>query len=267
MKNRFNEVSISIVLACMIFVLPASSRAEYSVLWDTTHGIYNDDYHPDTGGRYEDMADYLTANDFTVSTTDPCGFTDTTLLGVDVAVVCVMSAWDSAYSAAEVDALTTFVDNGGGLLIMSEIQAAPNGNIEDIATEFDIDLGVSDLSSSTITLSDLADHPVFDEVETVSLITFFSSAELGVSGDAYGIAWQDTTGDIAIAANESYGSGRVIVLGDSAVWTTNGDNIFYQKHNQEFALNTFTHLAVPEPATIILVGAGAIAVARRRRSK
>jgi len=265
MKNRFNEVSISVVLACMVFALPSSSSADYSVLWDTSHGVAGD-YHPNTGGQFEDMAEYLAFSGFTVST-DPCGFTSTSLLGVDVAVVCVMSAWDSAYSTTEIDALTTFVDDGGGLLIISEYQAAPNANIEDVASAFDISLEVSDLSPYSVDLTNLADHAVFGD--TVDTVHFYAGSELGVTGDAYGIAWQDTTNKIAIAANESYGSGlgRVIVLGDSTVWRSNGENTFGMADNKAFALNTFTHLAVPEPATIILAGAGAVAIARKRRSK
>jgi len=265
MQNQWNKISIVIVLTCMVFALPSSSRATYSVLWDTSHGVY-DNYHLDTGGRYKDVADYLTANDFSVSATTGEGFTAATLSGVDVAVVCVMSAWNSAYSAAEINALANFVDDGGGLLIMSEVSAAPNQNIAGIATEFDIELEVSNISSGGVTLTDLDDHPVFDVVNPVDSIYFFSASELGVSGDAEAIAW-DSTDNIAIAANDNYGWGRVIVLGDSAVWTTNGDDVFGTADNQDFALNTFTYLAVPEPATIILVGAGALAIMRRRRAK
>jgi len=262
---RFDRVSIVTVLVCVILALPSSSKATYSVLWDTSHGVY-DDYHLDTGGRYKDVADYLTANDFSVGTTTGEGFTAATLSGVDVAVVCVMTAWDSAYSTAEINALTSFVNSGGGLLIMSEVSAAPNANIAGIATEFDIELEVSNISSGGTTLSNLDDHPVFDVVNSVDSIYFYSASELGVSGDAEAIAW-DSTDNIAIAANDNYGWGRVIVLGDSAVWTTNGDDIFGTADNQDFALNTFTYLAVPEPATIILVGAGALAVVRRRKAK
>ena len=265
MKNRFNEISVSIVLACMVFALPSSSEAVYSVLWDTSHGIYSD-YHPDTSGQYKDLASHLISNDFTVNTTDS-GFTSASLSGVDVAVVSVMSAWDSAYSTAEVDALTTFVNNGGGLLIMSEYQAAPNANIAAVASAFGISLEVSDLSPYSVDITNLAGHSVFDMIEAVNTVHFYAGSELGVSGDAYGIAWQDITGKIAIAANESYGFGRVIVLGDSTLWLSNGSNEFGMVDNAAFALNTFSHLAVPEPATIILFGAGAVIFAGKRRTK
>jgi len=264
MKNRFNEISISIVLACTVFALPSSSEATYSVLWDTSHGVVGD-YHPDTGGQYEDMANSL-GIEFTVTTT-ASGFTSATLLGVDVAVISAPTSKDSAYTSTEVTDLANFVSAGGGLLIMSDSSATPNTYIQPVATEFDITLGVLNLDPLGVTLSNFADHPVFDEVEIISSIYFYSGSELGVSGDAYGIAWQDTTDKIAIAANESYGSGRVIVLGDSTLWINNGSHELLEADNLEFALNTFTHLAVPEPATIILAGAGAVAVAGRRRSK
>ncbi len=264
MKNRFNEISISIVLVCMVFVLPSSIRADYSVLWDTSHGVVGD-YHPDTGGLYEDMADYLAFNGFTVTTTDPCGFTSATLSGVDVAVISAPTSVTSAYTSAEVTDLANFVSAGGGLLIMSDASATPNTHMQPVATEFDITLGVSSLDLEETILSNLDTHPVFDEVETISSLYFYSASELGVSGDAYGIAWQDITDEIAIAANESYGVGRVIVLGDSTLWINNDSHELLEADNKKFALNTFTHLAVPEPATIILAGAGAVAVVRRRR--
>ena len=51
-------------------------------------------------------------------------------------VVCLGSAWDSAYSTAEVNAITNYVGSGGGLLIMGDNTDCPNGNVQPVATPF-----------------------------------------------------------------------------------------------------------------------------------
>ncbi|MGB2806679.1 MAG: DUF4350 domain-containing protein, partial [Sedimentisphaerales bacterium] len=261
----------------ILFVLLTPSAAfSYTVLWDTSHGVYvsgtfgGDGYQPSQDGYYQKLAEHLGNNDFTVDITSQ-GFLTDDPAGYDVIVVCLTSAFYSSYTSAEVDRIVDFVDDGGGLLIMGDRLAAPNANIQPVASEFGITLGLSDVVSSPPNIYELytseldLSHPVFSDFTTTDQIFLYAASELSVSGSASPISWQEGTGKI-IAAATQYGQGRVVTLGDCSLWSwveTLEEN-FYESDNPQFAVSTFDYLAVPEPATLLLLGLGAALLRKRR---
>ncbi len=61
------------------------------------------------------------------------------------------------------------------------------------------------------------------------------------------------------------GQGRVVVLGDSSLWTVSDNwDYFHEADNAEFSLNTFEYLAIPEPVTVLLLGLGGLVLLRKR---
>ena len=257
----------------LLSVLAPSTAFAYTILWDTSHGVFvsptygGEGYQPVVDGYYETLANHLSDNGFTMAVTTG-GFTDNNLAQTNVAVVCVTSAVSDPYTPEEVTRLTNFVNSGGGLLIMGDRTAAYNANIQPVAAAFGIDdLYVSDvLSDSPVTYeiytSDLADHPVFDGIGNIFV---YASAEMDVSGDTFAIARQEGTGKI-IAAVAEVGNGRVVVIGDSSLWSWVPDyeEYFYEVQNPQFSVNTFTYLAVPEPASVLLFGLGLSLLVKRR---
>ena len=126
-------------------LLLASRGYCYSVLWDLSHGVAGDGlYQPSDG--YTSLALGLQANGFSVDTTS-AGFIAGGLSGYDAAVVCLGSAYESAYSTEEIELITNFVNSGGGLIIMGGHPFSPNENISALAGEFGVSVG---LGSSTI---------------------------------------------------------------------------------------------------------------------
>ena len=253
-----------------ILILPTlitpSTLFSYTVLWDTSHGVYvsgtygGDGYQPSQNGYYHELAEHLSQNDFTVDTTSD-GLLIDDPEGYDVVVVCLTSAFYSSYTAAEVARIADFVYAGHGLLIMGDSQAAPNNNIQPVASEFGITLGCSDLIPFPVYISDFSDHIIFSGVEEIFM---YAAAESSVSGPASAVAWQEGTGK-TIAAVAQYGQGRVVALGDCSLWSwveTYEEN-FYEVDNPKFSVNTFTYLAVPEPATFLLVGLGIVLFRKR----
>ncbi len=254
----------------LIFVvsLAPTAMATYTVLWDTSHGVlsfsesgYVDGYQP--SGYYGKLSNHLTANDFSVNTTTSA-FNSINLAGIDVAVVSVFSSYVSPYTAGEIDALKTFVNEGGGLLIMGERTTAPIGNIDPLALEFGISFSPTDIGITGISITDLSNHQIFDGINQVSL---FGASELTLSGSAISVGSDAGSGKTAIAVSE-YGLGRVVAIGDSSLWTwggAGGGTNFDLPENQQFALNTFEYLAVPEPATLVILGIGGLFVAVKKR--
>lgn len=247
------------------FLLAPTAMATYNVLWDTSHGVYTDPGGSyDASGYYSKLSDYLTTNGFSVNTTGSV-FNSTNLAGVDVAVVAVPSSFDSVYGTSEIAALKTFVDGGGGLLIMGENTAAPIANVNPLALEFGITFGPEDLGGVNLNITDLSSHQIFDGIDQVSLS---GASELTLSGSAVEVATYGVDSKTAIAVSE-YGLGRVVAIGDGSLWKWGADSsydqIFDLPDNQDFALNTFEYLAVPEPATLVILGIGGLFIAGKKR--
>jgi len=262
------------VVPVLFFAALCAPGFGYTVLWDTSHGVAGatngvGGYQP--SGEHSDLRDLLEYpdNDFTVNTTS-LGFTDTNLADTDVAVVCVTSAFNSSYSPAEADSLADFVNDGGGLLIMGAHPFLPQGNdnsnIQPVADKFDIILAES---GDTYTYSgnpalETLEHPVFAGFTETDDVFMQLAGEITIGENAFALA-QDPTNEKILIAGANYGTGRVIALGDFNTFAistvANGLN---QDENRDFAVNTFEWLAVPEPATILLMATG-FALLRRRR--
>ena len=258
---------IHVIAISMLFILLIPSPVlSYTVLWDTSHGVYvsstfgGDGYQPSQDGYYHALSEHLGTNGITVDTTSQ-GFLNDDPANYDVIVVCLTSAFYSSYTPDEVGRIADFVNDGGGLLIMGDRQAAPNANIQPVASEFGITLAISDLTSPEIYTTEHTDHPIFDGVNEIFM---YAAAELSADTPALPTAWQEGTTN-AIAAVAQYGQGRVVALGDCSMWSWVKlyEERFNKADNPQFAVSTFNFLAVPEPTALLLLSLGAVLLRKR----
>jgi hypothetical protein len=216
----------------MVFVpvtLVVGEGGEKKVLWDLTHGVYLD-YTPH--GFYSDMTGFVQSSGFNIVTTNDIGSEN---LADYCLVVCGLgSAWDIPYTAAEKAQIQSYVQNGGGLLIMGDNSTVPNGNINPISEAFGVTCGLSEIGPNDLYFSNLAVHPVF---ENVNNLFFRAAGELAVTPPAQEIAWTDN-GEVIVAAAQD-GAGRVLVTGDLNFCE---NDYFGMEENHLFILNIFEWL-------------------------
>ncbi len=197
------------------------------VLWDLTHGVYLG-YSP--SGSFSNLASVLQAKGFTVETTT-AGVDHVNLSSYQVLVIVAGSAWNTPYSSAEISAITTFVSNGGGLLVMAENNACPN-YAGSVAEAFGVSCAIG---SADGYFSLFSGHAIFTGC---SQIYYAAGGGLTAVSPGQLAAWASdgVTGTVAVSSS---GSGRVVVTGDMN-WADNG--YLALVNNQRFVENIFDWL-------------------------
>ncbi len=250
---------------CVLILVFSSSchLFAYNILWDTSHGAFTPDYIPSTsGGFYQSLSVDLQSNNFNIQTTS-LGFDQEDFTGIDVAVINAATSKSDLYDTAEINALKSFVAGGGGLLVMADRDPFFLYSYQSVLGEFGVTLG--SVIAPGLVVDDFSDHPVFSGIDSLSM---YYAIQLNPSYPSQAIASytaDDTTSTFAVSL--VHGQGRVLVLGDTDMWTVKTTDYYHQAHNQQFAINTFEHLVdteyIPEPATMILFAAGAIMLRRK----
>ncbi|MHA2027145.1 MAG: DUF4350 domain-containing protein [Candidatus Thorarchaeota archaeon] len=208
-------------------------RPKGRILFDLSHfaayGVDLWDPNEWSGELYYTWRDALVSRGYTFDKLHPSSagnLTSDNLAGYDMLVI-PMSAYN--YTSSEVSAVTSWVSNGGGLLVFGD-QSYDLGDKQ----EQNKLLGAFDLwNNYTVGLANTVDssefHPI---VEGCLSLTFVGPGALNYSGAAYPI-WYDTNGRTAVAGQE-YGDGRVILTGDLDFL---GHNQIGNAQNLQFGIN------------------------------
>ena len=232
------------------------------VLWDTTHGIYLD-YTPAFG--YTTLVSVLDNQDCIIMTTD-AGVNNVALADYDVLVVNLGSSWNSAYTPDEVNAITSFVNSGKGLLIMGDNTGCPNANIHPVSQVFGTTTGSGGISDD---ITNFVAHPITNGIGYVS---FASGGSLTATPPSATVGW-DIDGRNAV---NSVDNKKVVILGDINLFENSYIGL---NDNQKFAETLFTYLceseqkpiSTPEfpslflPAAMIIGFLGAVLLIQRTR--
>jgi uncharacterized membrane protein len=228
----------SVKLEQLVQSAPGASATK-NILWDTTHGVYLN-YEP--SGRYKGLVTLLNGKGYTVTTINN-GILNNNLNQYGILVVNLGSAWNSQYTAAEVQAIKNFVQNGGGLLIMGDNTGTPNGNINPVSQAFGTTVGVSQLATDDY-ITDFASHVLFNGVQT---FYYRAGGEINsIAPSSNEIAWDSANKGVLSVKG---GNGKVVITGDINFAE---DDYRGQYNNQRLTENIFDWL-VPMPSTIVSI--------------
>lgn len=252
------RLSVKFLSILSVFLFSLCPLYAYTVLWDISH-LAHSEYIPTVPNNYYmALSQELGANDFHIQITTT-NFQASNLTGIDVAVISAPTSRFNNYSSDEITALQTFVDEGGGLLVMADFT---NYALYSTLTD-SFDISFTSAIEGGVTADILGSHPVG---EGISDMYIQDGIGLSVSGSAQAAGMYN---DTIVAASAEYGRGKVFVVGDSSLWSiTTTNNYFNQADNPQFAVNVFEYLVpeqIPEPSTMLLLAAGSIMLKKRRR--
>ena len=200
-----------------------------NILWDTTHGL-GGPYDP--SGLYSDLAGSLASTGNSITVTDQ-GVDNVDLSPFCVLVVSVGSAWLTPYTSSEVAAITTFVADGGGLLVLSDNDGTPSGpNLNPVTEAFGTTVAVSYPQPSDLYFTDFAAHEIFTGVNE---LYYRASGEIEGVAPSVEVAWTDNA-ETMIAVVDPY---SVVVTADMNFCT---NTYIGMADNEAFILNVFTWL-------------------------
>lgn len=252
-------IGISGLCVLTIVIMGAVPLTAYcsSVLWDTSRDAGFDNYL-----LYGELINHLDTNKSITVDRNSEDFFSADLSSYDALVISALTSRESEYSSAEVTKIADFVTNGGGLLVMGDNSSVlANSNIQPIASQFGVTLGVSSPNPDPFILGLDESHPVFNGV---SQLHFQGPGELLVSTPSVELAWVEDGGlDKSLIAASQFTGGNVIIIGDADMMM---DSYYTEQDNLRFSENTFEYTtnSVPEPSTLVLLSLG---ICGLRRSK
>ncbi|MGB9590293.1 MAG: hypothetical protein ACPL68_05340, partial [Candidatus Hydrothermia bacterium] len=204
------------------------------VLWDQTHGIYLD-YR--LNGWFSILRDTLIGRGYAPETT-VAGVNNIDLSPYRVIVLCLGSAWNSAYSSAEADSLVAFVNRGGSLVIMGDNTGCPNPNLNPVLSRFNMAAGVGTPGDCiTSTTANPIYAPIFSGVSSACGA---ATGTISASSPSEVIAWSLASPLMAGRCDDN--KGGVFLVGDINIW----DNSYiYNYNNMTLMINVFVWASAP----------------------
>jgi hypothetical protein len=144
------------------------------------------------------------------------------------------------YSEAEIQALTDWVDRGGGLLTLSGYGVVSElGNVNRMLAPFGLSYEARAIfkgTGSAVTISHWSKHPISEGIQAVGVYGAYP-----VAGGSL-LAWEPEPGNWDIGRVAEFGSGRVVAWGDEWISYTSKWNSDFQ--GERFWLNSLKWLTL-----------------------
>ena len=225
----------------------SATPAEIAVYWDVHPATIGSTTAYTPSGRYSVLVDYLQPLGYRIvegyAPLDSVDLTDTSIM-----VIADGSDGLSLYATEELDAISEFVRDGGGLLIMSDVNGSSGtARMQQVLGLFGAQVLSHGFSVNDVYSTSLIPHPALAGVNEIYL-RYSSVISPGVL-----TPYAFHRSEPMFAAGE-VGRGRVALIADGDLFTAAPGVFPYfdRADNRQFAASTFAYLAVPEPSQIAL---------------
>ena len=163
----------------------------------------------------------------------------------------VITMPNGAFTAAEVEAVRSWVENGGGLFLIGDeplgsIVTNSNFLISPYGISLNTTAGTTGFDVTCVPAPEL--HPLN---ENALYLYFGDGSFLNITGDAYPLWYSD---DNIVGAGQEYGQGRVIVSGDGNMAA---DGLYIlEQDNYQYLLNVANWLTAAKAKMLVYVDHG-----------
>ena len=215
------------------------------MLWDMSHGIQHPIVHPDSiHHRFQEIFE----EEGIALVLSDSGILNQNLSEYEGLILAANTSALSNYSPDEISAIEEFINQGGGLLIMSEDLGDPGVyNLNPVAQVFGTTLVViGDYTGVRLSFFSFSEHPIFEEVTE---IVFASGNGLAAEPPSMVAAWDSTEWRHLTAVTiAEVGEGRFVATGDENVFTDVPPRFdpnrccIFEADNEKFARNVIRWL-------------------------
>lgn len=188
-------------------------RPKGRILYDLTHspayGIDSWDIdHVQYTTTQIDLRGFLVNRSYTFDKLYPLNtLSSANLAGYDILVVCDPN---ENFTAAEVAAVTAWINAGGSVLGIADHTVSNNQNMNYLLSNVDIGMNLTASGTNSLVPSDM--HVTHEGCATMSCL---APGSVSITGSAFTI-WEDTVG-VPVIGGDEHGNGRVILIADGAI--------------------------------------------------
>jgi hypothetical protein len=232
------------------------------VYWDLHPGNVGHPTAYTPSARYSLLVDHLTPLGYHI-TEGAAELNAVDLTSTKILVISAVSNGIGIYSPAALASIESFVNQGGGLLLMSDFNGTSGTDrLQQVLGLFGASMKTGEFDSRDVQSTSIVNHPA---VKDVTGLSFNFSSPLNVGQLTPTIFHNQQV----MAAAGFVGLGRVAVIADTEPFAKSiigWPHPFDQPTHRQLATSTFAWLAIPEPATlsIVLTALGALSLVRRR---
>ncbi|MBD3159197.1 MAG: hypothetical protein GF309_10450 [Candidatus Lokiarchaeota archaeon] len=218
------------------------------VAFDFSHrpyyGIDSWDAYCDFAGKYTELRNDIVSRGYTFDKLYPSPDGNLTADRLEAFDVLILEAPTLNYTEAEVAAVDSWVDSGGGLYILSDSWGSMNEecrHLQYLMSSYDFSI-YERMAGFTGTVSEASNHQTTEYCTSLSLV---AAGFLNLSGDAVSV-WEE--GADTFAAADPHGNGRILVISDIHYAT---DTYIDDSSNREYTFNVINWLSSDDAEVLI----------------
>lgn len=271
MKKRRDEITkkiwhVAIVSSLIVVIIPSTSLTAIVGI-DSRNGC---EATLATGNEHETFRATITALGHTIVPIS--SFETADLVGLDALMLNQPYSQNNpaGYSDSEISAIHAFVNGGGGLVVHGEGGVGSNAyvsNMNSLVSPYGVIYADSATEGSGHTITGLVAHPVTNGVTIFGVD--YQRREILITTPAIDLTIGSGPDDALAVVNGVGGAGNVVLLSDTTIWgdpEAPGANRSITFGDNQLLLENIVKFTIPEPATVLLLCLGSLALLRKRRT-